>query len=55
MRALAEEEMYAYVIDPSEGYDTGTIPNLIAANVHMALADERYASALREALADVLG
>lgn len=55
VRALAEEEMYAYVIDSSEGYDTGTIPNLIAANVHMALADERYASALREALADVLG
>lgn len=54
VRALAEEEMYAYVIDPAEGYDTGTIPNLVAANVRMALADERYASALREALTDVL-
>lgn len=54
VRALAEEEMYAVVIDPSEGYDTGTIPNLVAANVRMALADERYASSLREALADVL-
>ncbi len=54
VRALAEEEMYAVVIDPNEGYDTGTIPNLVAANVRMALADDRYAPALREALADVL-
>lgn len=55
VRALDEEEMYAYVIDPAEGYDTGTIPNLIAANVRMALADDRFAGALREALSDVLG
>lgn len=54
VRLLAEEEMYAVVIDPAEGYDTGTIPNLVAANVRMALADERFAGALREALADVL-
>lgn len=54
VRALAEEEMYAVVIDPTEGYDTGTIPNLIAANVRMALADERYAASLREVLGDVL-
>ncbi len=54
VRLLSEEEMYAVVIDASEGYDTGTIPNLVAANVRMALADERYASSLREALADVL-
>ncbi len=54
VRALDEEEMYAYVIDPAEGHDTGTIPNLIAANVRMALADDRFAGALREALADVL-
>lgn len=54
VRALAEEEMYAVVIDPNEGYDTGTIPNLVAANVRMALADDRFAGALREALADVL-
>lgn len=54
VRLLDEEEMYAVVIDPNEGYDTGTIPNLVAANVRMALADERFAGALREALADVL-
>lgn len=54
VRVLAEEEMYAVVIDPAEGHDTGTIPNLIAANVRMALADERFAGALREQLAGVL-
>lgn len=54
VRLLAEEEMYAVVIDADGGYDTGTIPNLIAANVRMALADDRYAGALREALAGVL-
>ncbi len=54
VRALSEEEMYACVIDPSEGYDTGTIPNLVAANVRMALADDRFAAVLREALSDVL-
>lgn len=54
VRLLSEEEMYAVVIDANEGYDTGTIPNLVAANVRMALADERYANSLREALADIL-
>lgn len=54
VRALAEEEMYAVVIDPAEGHDTGTIPNLVAAGLRMGLADPRYASSLREALADVL-
>ena len=54
VRLLSEEEMYAVVIDASEGYDTGTIPNLVAATVRMALADERYANSLREALADIL-
>lgn len=53
VRLLAEEPMYAVVIDPAEGYDTGTIPNLIAANVKMGLADPRYAGALREALAGI--
>jgi UTP--glucose-1-phosphate uridylyltransferase len=54
VRALADEEMYAVVIDPAEGHDTGTIPNLIAANVRMALADERYVASLREALHGIL-
>lgn len=44
---LEEEEVYALVIDPDEGFDTGTVPNLIATNVKMALRDERYAEALK--------
>lgn len=54
VRSLADEEMYAVVIDPAQGHDTGTIPNLIAAGVRMGLKDPRYASSIREALADVL-
>ena len=54
VRSLADEEMYAVVIDPSEGHDTGTIPNLVAAGVRMGLADPRYAASLREALSDLL-
>lgn len=29
---LAEEEMYAVVVDPTDGLDSGTIPNWLAAN-----------------------
>lgn len=29
---LAEEEMYALVIDPESGFDTGTVPTWLAAN-----------------------
>ena len=54
VRTLEEEEMYAVVIDPAEGYDTGTIPDFVATNLRMALADPRYAAATREILADVL-
>ncbi len=54
VRSLEEEEMYAVVIDPAEGYDTGTIPDFVATNLRMALADPRYAAATREILADVL-
>lgn len=54
VRALDDEEMYAVVIDPSDGHDTGTVPNLVAAGVRMGLADPRYGASLREALADIL-
>lgn len=37
---LETEEMYAVVIDPREGYDTGTVANLIAANISMAKRDQ---------------
>ncbi len=51
---LEREEVYAYVIEPGRGYDTGTIASWIAANVQMALKDPRFAPALREALGSVL-
>ena len=51
---LDREELYAYVIEPGQGYDTGTIASWIAANVQMALKDARFAPALREALGDTL-
>lgn len=33
---LAEEEMYAVVVDPADGLDSGTIPNWLAANNALA-------------------
>lgn len=48
VQLLDEEAIYAVVIDDSMGYDTGTIENLINANVRLALHDDRYADALRE-------
>lgn len=33
---LAEEEMYALVIDPADGFDTGTVPAWLAANAELA-------------------
>ncbi len=33
---LREEEMYALVVDPAEGLDSGTIPNWLAANNALA-------------------
>lgn len=50
VKVLGEEGFYAVVIDPNEGYDTGTIPNLIAANVKLAQKDSRYAGDLALAL-----
>ncbi len=34
-KVLEEEEMYAVVIDPAEGYDTGTIESWLDANVRL--------------------
>lgn len=51
-RCLAEEDFYALVIDPKEGYDTGTVAGWIATNARMAQADTRFASAFAEAMAD---
>lgn len=47
-RLLAEEEMYALVVDPSEGCDTGTPAAWAATNARMALQDPAFAGAFRE-------
>lgn len=52
-RLLAEEEMYALVVDPSEGFDTGTPASWAASNARMALRRDDTAAAFRDALVDV--
>ena len=47
-RLLAEEEMYALVVDPAEGCDTGTPAAWAATNARMALADPAFSDAFRE-------
>ena len=49
-RLLAEEEMYALVVDPAEGCDTGTPAAWAATNARMALADPDSRDLFLEAL-----
>ena len=49
-RLLEEEEMYALVVDPDEGCDTGTPAAWAATNARMALADPSQVAAFKEAL-----
>jgi UTP--glucose-1-phosphate uridylyltransferase len=49
-RLLAEEEMYAVVVDPDEGCDTGTPAAWAATNARLALADDAQRAAFLEAL-----
>lgn len=51
VRSMAQEEFYALVIDPAEGYDTGTPAGWIATNARLAAADPRFAKAYEEAMA----
>jgi UTP--glucose-1-phosphate uridylyltransferase len=52
---LEREELYAVVIDPADGYDTGNVLAWLEANVALGLEDPRYGDALRESLQRVLG
>lgn len=52
-RLLEEEEMYAVVVNPDDGCDTGTPAAWAATNARMALADPAQAGAFREELGDV--
>lgn len=47
---LAEEEMYALVIDPADGFDTGTIATWIETNIKMGLRDDSLAATIRAAV-----
>lgn len=49
-RLLGEEEMYALVVDPTEGCDTGTPAAWAGVNARLALADESTREAFLEAL-----
>ena len=50
LRLLDEEEMYALVVDPDQGCDTGTPAAWAATNARMALADPAQRAAFIEAL-----
>ena len=49
-RSLEREAMYAVVIDPLSGYDTGTPSGWIATNALMAASDPRFAEEFWEAV-----
>ncbi len=51
---VGQEEIYAVVVDPSEGYDTGNVLSWLEANVALALESPEYGSALRDSLARLL-
>lgn len=45
---LKTQNVYAYVIDPAEGFDTGTVATWIEANVALAMRDPKLAAHLKE-------
>ncbi len=49
-KVLEEEEMYALVIDPNAGFDTGTIYTWLETNIKLALHDDE----LREMIKGIL-
>lgn len=52
---LETEELYAVVVDPTEGYDTGNVLSWLEANVALALESPEYGSDLRAGLERLLG
>lgn len=47
---MDREEVYAYVIDPEDGFDTGTVASWIEANVALAMRNPELASYLKGAI-----
>ena len=52
---LKREQIFAVIIDPDTGRDTGNVLAWLEANVALALKREEYGSALRESLTRMLG
>jgi len=50
VKLLEREELYAVVIDPAEGFDTGNVLAWLEANVALALRRDDFGDALRESL-----
>jgi UTP--glucose-1-phosphate uridylyltransferase len=51
---LDREELYAVVIQPDEGFDTGTVLTWLEANVSLALASDEYGADVRASLLRLL-
>lgn len=51
---LKSEELYAVVVDPAKGFDTGNVLSWLEANVAFALASSEYGSELRDGLKRLL-
>ena len=47
---LKREDIYAVVIDPEDGFDTGTVLSWLEANIRLALASDEYGPSLRTSL-----
>jgi len=47
---LKREEIYAVVLEPGDGFDTGNVLAWLEANVRLALASEEYGPSLRSSL-----
>lgn len=50
VQLLAHEDVYAYVINPAEGFDAGTVASWIEANVALAMRDSKLADHLKASL-----
>ncbi len=51
---LKSEDLYAVVVEPDEGFDTGNVISWLEANVMIGLGDAEYGEALRESLERIL-
>lgn len=51
---LKTEQIYAVVVEPDDGYDTGNVLSWLEANVLLGLESREYGDALRESLEKIL-